>query len=184
VKYHTADAIESTGELEKMMDGIGFKMKSLSTAALIALCSMCVLSGCAPESERRALSADNVSISYHVEGKGTPALVFVHGWCCDKSYWKHQVPYFSKRHTVVTIDLAGHGESGVGRKAWTMEAFGKDVVAVVEELELDRVILIGHSMGGAVIIEAARQMPERVTGLVGADTFLDVGNKLTNGSGN
>jgi pimeloyl-ACP methyl ester carboxylesterase len=162
-----------------MMDGIDSKMKTLSIAGLITLCSMSVLCGCAPEREHRAVSADNVSISYHVEGKGTPALVFVHGWCCDKGYWKYQAPHFSKRHKVVTIDLAGHGESGMHRKAWTMEAFGKDVAAVVEELELDRVILIGHSMGGAVIIEAARQMPERVTGLVGADTFLDVGKQYT-----
>jgi pimeloyl-ACP methyl ester carboxylesterase len=80
---------------------------------------------------------------------------------------------------VVTIDLAGHGESGLGRKAWTIEAFGKDVAAVVKKLELDQVILIGHSMGGPVIIEAARQMPERVTGLVGVDTFLDLGKQYT-----
>jgi len=84
------------------------------------------------------------------------------------------VPYFARRHKVVTIDLGGHGDSGLGREDWTMEAFGKDVAAVVEELQLHEVILIGHSMGGAVIIEAARQMPERVTGLVGVDTFLDL----------
>jgi pimeloyl-ACP methyl ester carboxylesterase len=162
-----------------MMDGIGSRMKNLSAAALITLCSMAVLSGCAPESEYRALSADNIAISYHVEGEGKPVLVFVHGWCCDRSYWKYQVPHFSKRYKVVTIDLAGHGESGMDRKAWTMEAFGKDVAAVVEKLELDQVILIGHSMGGAVIIEAAGQMPERVIGLVGADTFLDLGKQYT-----
>ncbi|MHC4336142.1 MAG: alpha/beta fold hydrolase, partial [Planctomycetota bacterium] len=162
-----------------MMDGVDSKLKNLSIAALITFSSMSVLSGCAPESEHRAVSADNVAINYNVEGKGKPALVFVHGWCCDKSYWRHQVPHFSKRHKVVTIDLAGHGESGLGRKAWTIEAFGKDVAAVVKKLELDQVILIGHSMGGPVIIEAARQMPERVTGLVGVDTFLDLGKQYT-----
>jgi pimeloyl-ACP methyl ester carboxylesterase len=55
-----------------------------------------------------------------------------------------------------------------------MEAFGKDVAAVAEELDLDQIILIGHSMGGPVIIEAARQMPKRVIGLVGVDTFLNL----------
>jgi pimeloyl-ACP methyl ester carboxylesterase len=55
-----------------------------------------------------------------------------------------------------------------------MAAFGEDVVAVVKELALDQVVLIGHSMGGAVIAEAARQIPERIIGLVGADTFWDV----------
>jgi len=70
-----------------------------------------ILLGCAPEHNQKVLSADNVPISYNVEGNGKPFLVFVHGWCCDKSYWKFQVPHFSKQHKVVIIDLAGHGES-------------------------------------------------------------------------
>jgi len=130
-----------------------------------------ILLGCAPEHNQKVLSADNVPISYNVEGNGNPVLVFVHGWCCDKSYWKFQVPHFSKQHKVVTIDLAGHGESGLNRQNWTIEAFGKDVVAVIEKLDLDQVILIGHSMGGPVNIEAARQIPKRIIGLVGVDTF-------------
>ena len=119
-------------------------------------------------------SADGVSIAYQVVGSGKPALVFVHGWSCDKSYCDGQVPHFAQQHKVVTIDLAGHGESGLERNTWTMAAFGEDVVAVVKELALDQVVLIGHSMGGAVIAEAARRMPERVIGLVGADTFWNV----------
>lgn len=142
--------------------------------SLITVSLLLILSGCAREPEHQVLSSDNVAISYHVEGEGRPALVFVHGWCCDRSYWKFQVPHFAKRHKVVTIDLAGHGESGLGREVWSMEAFGKDVAAVIEKLDLEQVILIGHSMGGAVIIEAARQVPQRIIGLVGADTFLDL----------
>ncbi|HUW20873.1 MAG TPA: alpha/beta hydrolase [Sedimentisphaerales bacterium] len=154
-------------------------MRRIPKLWVAVLLVLAVLSGCGREREGRALSWDNVAISYRVQGEGEPVLVFVHGWCCDKSYWKFQAAHFSKRHKVVTIDLGGHGKSGLGRKAWTMEAFGKDVAAVVEKLDLDRVILIGHSMGGAVIIEAARQMPERVTGLVGADTFLDLEKQYT-----
>jgi len=55
-----------------------------------------------------------------------------------------------------------------------MAVFGEDVAAVVEELDLDQVILIGHSMGGSVIVETAQGMPDRVIGLVGADTFHDL----------
>ena len=132
-----------------------------------------MLCGCGSKEKDMVYSADGVAISYEVQGAGEPALVFVHGWCCDRSYWKYQVPEFSKRHTVVTIDLAGHGRSGLGRGDWTIEAFGQDVKAVVEKLKLDNAILIGHSMGGMVIIEAARQMPERVTGLIGVDTYQD-----------
>jgi pimeloyl-ACP methyl ester carboxylesterase len=156
-----------------------FKMRKLSMLVLIMLPLLPILSGCVRKDKGRVMSPDNVAISYRVRGTGKPALVFVHGWCCDQGYWKFQVPHFAKRHKVVTIDLAGHGESGLGREAWTMKAFGKDVVAVIEKLDLDRVILIGHSMGGAVIIEAARQMPRRVIGLVGADTYLNLERRYT-----
>lgn len=100
--------------------------------------------------------------------------MFVHGWCCDRSYWDGQIGHFAPRHTVVRLDLAGHGASGNERARWTMPAFGEDVAAVVEQLELEQVVLIGHSMGGSVIVEAARRMPASVIGLVGADTWRDV----------
>ncbi|MBW7996472.1 MAG: alpha/beta fold hydrolase [Candidatus Glassbacteria bacterium] len=120
------------------------------------------------------LSEDGTEIVYQVQGSGSPALVFVHGWVCDKSYWDNQVPYFSEKYKVVTVDLAGHGESGLGRTDYTMEAFGKDVVAVVEELGLDQVVLIGHSMGGPTILEAAIQMPEKTLKVVVADFFHNI----------
>jgi len=125
-----------------------------------------------------ALAPDGVSLSYTVQGKGEPTLVFVHCWCCDKSYWDNQVPYFEKKHRVVTVDLGGHGESGPGRKEWTIESFGADVAAVVKALGPKRVILIGHSMGGEVNIEAARLLGGRVLGLVGVDTYRDFTEKI------
>lgn len=118
-----------------------------------------------------ANSADGVRIVYETSGEGTPALVFVHGWSCDRSYWAGQLQPFSRQYKVVAVDLAGHGDSGVGREAWTMAAFAGDVVAVVERLGLRRVILIGHSMGGDVIVEAARRLPGRVAGLIWVDVY-------------
>ena len=126
-----------------------------------------------------AISADGISIAYEVRGEGEPALVFVHGWCCDRSYWNKQLPHFAEKYKVVSIDLAGHGESGLDRKEWTMGAFGEDVVAVINKLDLDQAVLIGHSMGGPVILEAARLMPKRVIGLVGVDTLQDFEFKYT-----
>lgn len=121
-----------------------------------------------------AISSDGVPIHYEVHGDGMPALVFVHGWSCDRSYWAGQVSYFAQQYKVAAIDLAGHGESGLDRQAWTMAAFGEDVVAVVNTLGLEQIVLIGHSLGGPVIIEAARRMRDRVVGLVGVDTLRDV----------
>jgi pimeloyl-ACP methyl ester carboxylesterase len=125
--------------------------------------------------EGRALSADGIPIVFEMSGAGTPTLVFVHGWSCDRSYWTHQVTAFVDRHEVVTIDLAGHGDSGVSRAEWTMPAFGEDVVAVADQLRLDRMVLIGHSMGGDVIVEAARRLPGRVIGLVWVDAYRTLG---------
>jgi pimeloyl-ACP methyl ester carboxylesterase len=126
--------------------------------------------------ERVVASSDGVPIGYEVHGSGTPALVFVHGWSCDRSYWRGQVDAFAARHRVVTVDLAGHGASGAGRSAWTMPAFGEDVVAVVAELGLDDLVLddlvlVGHSMGGDVIVETALRLPGQVLGLVWVDTY-------------
>jgi pimeloyl-ACP methyl ester carboxylesterase len=120
-------------------------------------------------------STDSTPIAFEVHGDGMPALIFVHGWSCDRSYWKKQAGTFSKDFKVVTIDLGGHGESGPGRKSWTMEAFGSDVAAVIKKLALKKVILVGHSMGGDVIAEAARQLQGIVIGLIMVDTYKKLG---------
>jgi pimeloyl-ACP methyl ester carboxylesterase len=121
-------------------------------------------------------SADGVSIAYRVEGSGNPTLVFVHGWCCDKSHWDPQFSNFSQNYRAVTIDLAGHGESGLDRDKWTIAAFGEDVAAVANHLDLEQVVLIGHSMGAVVIFEAAQRIPG-VVGIVGVDSLFDVNQK-------
>ncbi|HEU0106360.1 MAG TPA: alpha/beta hydrolase, partial [Vicinamibacteria bacterium] len=121
-------------------------------------------------------STDGVPIHYETQGQahGQPALVFVHGWAIDRRYWDAQVPVFARTRQVVTLDLAGHGQSGRGRQDWSVAAFGQDVRAVVEALSLEKVVLVGHSMSGNVILEAAKAMPERVVGLIPVDTLLDV----------
>ena len=128
---------------------------------------------------RVAFSKDGVPISYEVFGAGEPTLVFVHGWSCDARYWRAQVPVFSKKYRVVVLDLAGHGHSGASRTKYTMASFGEDVRAVTESTNSGRVILIGHSMGGSVIAEAARLTPDRVIGLIGVDTLANIEYSLT-----
>jgi pimeloyl-ACP methyl ester carboxylesterase len=126
-----------------------------------------------------ARSADGIPVHFEVEAGGEPALVFVHGWSCDRSYWSRQIDDFAGRHEVVAIDLAGHGESGAGRPEWTMPAFGADVVAVIETLELRDLVLVGHSMGGDVIVEVALALPDRVAGLVWVDVYSTLGGSRT-----
>jgi len=125
-------------------------------------------------------SKDGTPISYEVHGTGEPTLVFVHGWSCDTRYWCKQIPAFSQKHKLVVIDLAGHGHSGIERDTFSMQSFGEDVKSVVEAIGSENIILIGHSMGGAVIAEAARLMPKRVKGLIGVDTYDNIEYPLSN----
>ena len=133
----------------------------------------------AASSSGSVISFDGVPINYQVQGGGTPTLFFVHCWSGYQTYWKAQVSHFSPHYRVVTLDLAGHGKSGLKRKDWTISAFAQDVVAVVHDLDLDEIVLIGHSMGGTVVLEAAVRMPEHVVALVGVDTLFDKWARFT-----
>ena len=140
--------------------------------------------GSVPDGVREGIasSPDGVPIRYRVAGQGSPAVVLIHCWLCDQHLWDAVVPVLARKHKVVTLDLAGHGGSGGTREAWTIEAFGGDAKAVVDELGLDRVILVGHSMGGLVAVETARLISTRLAGLVSTklaglvpvDILLDV----------
>jgi pimeloyl-ACP methyl ester carboxylesterase len=124
-------------------------------------------------------SADGTPIAYEVHGSGEPTLIMVHGWSCDARYWREQLEYFAPKHRLVTIDLAGHGHSGLGRENYTMRAFGEDVRAVADAVGGDQLILVGHSMGGMVIAEAARLLPGRVVGLIGVDSLHNIAFPVT-----
>lgn len=121
---------------------------------------------------------DGLAIVCEVRGKGDTALVFLHGWCGDRAYWKHQVDAFASDYRVVTLDQAGHGESGKDRKVWRVSSLAGDVAAVVKELGLKRVIVIGHSMGGPVGLLAAKRLPGAVVAVVGVDTLHNVEFKM------
>jgi pimeloyl-ACP methyl ester carboxylesterase len=121
---------------------------------------------------------DGVRIVYDVRGKGDTTLVFVHCWSCDRSFWRNQVDLLADRYRVVTLDLAGHGESGKDRKNWTVLGLANDVRAVADELKLKRMILVGHSMGGPVSLEAARLLRGRVLGVIAVDTLHNADQQI------
>jgi pimeloyl-ACP methyl ester carboxylesterase len=143
--------------------------------------SICLLwmSGCSDAPVTKAISADGVEVSFNVTGKGDPALVFIHGWCNDKSVWDDQMEYFSEAHKVVAIDLPGSGASGTNRENWTIEAFAGDVAAVIEALKLKEVVLVGFSMGGPVSIETAAMELPPVKGIVLVDNIHDIDMQYT-----
>jgi len=132
---------------------------------------------------RSARSRDGIEIRFDVWGRdrADAAYVLVHGWSNNRSYWAPHVSRLSARRPVVTVDLPGFGESGARRAEWTMEAYGSDIAAVVAELGFERVILVGFSMGAAVVLETSLQIPDRVAGVVLVDWLQDPTARYTDG---
>ncbi|MHC4975366.1 MAG: alpha/beta fold hydrolase [Planctomycetota bacterium] len=114
---------------------------------------------------------DGTPIAYDVYGEDPVALVFVHGWMCNRTQWNIQAAAFADKYTVVTIDLPGHGESGKGRADWDIVQYGSDIASVVEQLELEYVVFVGHSMGAPVTLVAASKLPDRTIGVVPVDAL-------------
>lgn len=129
------------------------------------------------ESVLVSINNNGMFINHKSYGEGDFTLLFVHGWCIDQTYWSNQVEALSSDYRIVTVDLPGFGGSGTNRQNWSIEAYGADINAVIEQLKLTNVILIGHSMGGDVILEAALKNGD-VIALIGIDNFKDVGVEL------
>lgn len=111
------------------------------------------------------LESRGVRLFFEQYGTGDPALLFVHGVYCSHDYWKFQVGHFARLRRVVTYDLRGHGASA-GPADYTVANFASDTIALVNALSLPRVVLIGHSLGSRVVLQAYRDAPERIAGLV------------------
>lgn len=130
------------------------------------------------QKEMATIERDNVKIAYNLTGTGDTTLLFVHGSFIDMNYWSAQIDYFKPQYQVLTIDLPGHGKSGKNRNLWTIQEYGNDVCRVMKELHLKNVILIGHSMGGDIILEASAKCPDSVIGFVGVDNFKNAGTAM------
>jgi pimeloyl-ACP methyl ester carboxylesterase len=102
-------------------------------------------------------------------GRGRPALVFVHGFACSLEDWRHQVRHFENHHEIVACDLRAHGRTPGQPHECSIEHYGGDVAALVSNLELEQAVLVGHSMGCRVVLEANRHVAERVAGIVLVD---------------
>lgn len=100
-------------------------------------------------------SKDGTEIYFEVNGTGDTALLFVHGWLGNTTWWNSQRDHFSKNYQVATMDLAGHGQSGKTRTEYTTEGYADDIVAVASQLKAKKIVLIGHSMSGVYATEAS-----------------------------
>ena len=99
-------------------------------------------------------------------GRGAPPLIFVHGFACDHTDWQFQLEKLKSSHEVVACDLRGHGATPGRPDECSIDHYGGDVLALINNLELAPAIPVGHSMGCRVVLEAARIAPQRVAGVV------------------
>ena len=124
---------------------------------------------------RITMAPDNVHIEYHVYGHGDPAVLLVHGWAANENYWNAQLEPLEAHYTVVTLNLAGHGASGSNRSDWSIANYAQDVAAVAREIKNPQLILVGHSMGAAVALEATPLIGTRVIGVIAVEALRSVG---------
>lgn len=123
------------------------------------------------------LKTSQSEISYNISGEGEITLLFVHGWNINKSYWDQQQAKFCKKYQIVAMDLPGFGDSKNLKSEFTIDTYANDIKDLINHLELKKVVLIGHSMGGRIILEAA-QGNESVIAMVGVDNYKEVQQKL------
>lgn len=109
---------------------------------------------------------NGVNLYYELHGQGRPVFVFVHGGMCDHRDWARQVRQLKLKYTVLTLDLRCHGLTKGDYEDCQIETWANDVNALLEVLRLKPVILIGHSLGARIVVEAASRRPDRVGALV------------------
>src|SRR5437879_6615868 len=114
---------------------------------------------------------DGARVHYESYGKGQEALVFIHGWTCDLTFWRGQSPVYEKRRSLL-IDLPGHGQSAKPKVAYTQERFARAVDAVMRDAGVEHAVLVGHSMGGPVALTFMRLFPAKTKGLVMVDAYI------------
>ncbi|HVM41668.1 MAG TPA: alpha/beta hydrolase [Acidimicrobiia bacterium] len=130
--------------------------------------------------DRTHVASDGTPLAYSVRGEGSTGTTFhlVNGWSCSDVYWAGIAPRLeASGHRVVVADHRGHGASGLPRRPgyrarnitrsdMSLERVAADHLEILAAEGIDGAVLVGHSMGVQVALEAYRQAPERVSALV------------------
>jgi 3-oxoadipate enol-lactonase len=112
---------------------------------------------------------EDIQLAFTDVGSGNP-VVLIHGYPFNRSLWTEQATALSKKHRVVVPDLRGFGETDTGSAAASMQRMALDVKLLMDHLNLDRAVIGGLSMGGYVALAFYKHHPERVAGMVLANT--------------
>lgn len=117
-----------------------------------------------------SVHVDGRRVAYRAWGKsGSPVAVLVHGGAAYAGWWDHIGPHLASEHRVIAIDLSGHGDSD-RRETYALQTWAHEVVAAAGAESDAPPVLIGHSMGGFVVLTAARLFGHRLRGVAAIDS--------------
>ncbi|MEM5592521.1 alpha/beta hydrolase [Niallia circulans] len=117
---------------------------------------------------------DNEQLSYIEEGNGE-TVVLIHGFCGSVDYWEYIIPLLSEKYHVIAVDLRGHGSSTYSGEPFEIEDLAKDINRLLKKLEIEKVYMFGHSLGGYVTLAFAELFAEHLKGfgLVHSTAYSD-----------
>lgn len=149
-------------------------MKKVIAGLLILVSPLVTAAAAEPGApQSRFAQLENLKVHYTNYGEGPTAVVFVHGWSCDETVWTQQAPALSKQNVrAITIDLPGHGKSDKPQIAYSMDLYARAIDAVLQDAQLEKATLVGHSLGAASIRQFYRRFPHKVNALVVVDGAL------------
>jgi 2-succinyl-6-hydroxy-2,4-cyclohexadiene-1-carboxylate synthase len=109
--------------------------------------------------------------AYSLKAPETPydTLVFVHGWMLSQEYWAPLMDSLCDRYRCISYDLTGFGQSREplqSRQDYSLQAYAKDLLTLLDQLDIERTWLVGHSLGGSIALWAADCAPDRIKGVI------------------
>jgi len=117
------------------------------------------------------ITANNITVSYNDEGpENAPVIIFIHGFPFNKEMWNMQIDALNEKFRVIAYDVRGHGNSWSGTDDFSIELFVKDLIGLLDTLEIEKTTLCGLSMGGYIALKAMENFPHRFDSLILCDT--------------
>jgi len=112
----------------------------------------------------KKINVNGIQLAYERRGKGTP-LVLLHGYPLDHHLWDEVLPLLEGTFDIILPDLRGFGESTTVDSTSSMDEYASDTAGLLDQLNIQKTAIVGHSMGGYVALAFTRLYPNRVSGL-------------------